>query len=57
MMAGRCKRPLCFTYPRSTPDDTALEPLYALAEQFDVPLGIHIGLGPPGAAYTVAPRE
>ena len=33
------------------PDDPALEPYYALAEELDVPVAIHIGPGPQGAAY------
>ncbi len=32
-------------------NDPSIDPLYALAEQMDVPLGIHMGFGPPGAAY------
>lgn len=31
--------------------DPAMEPYFALAEEFDVPVGIHMGLGPPGLAY------
>jgi predicted TIM-barrel fold metal-dependent hydrolase len=38
-------------YSGISPADKSLEPYYALAEELDVPLGIHIGLGPPGAAY------
>jgi len=37
-------------------NDPRLEPYFALAEELDVPLGIHVGLGPPGAAYTMAPH-
>jgi uncharacterized protein len=33
------------------PNDPRLEPYYALAEELDVPIGIHLGIGPPGAAY------
>lgn len=33
------------------PDDPRLEPYYALAEELDLPVGIHLGIGPPGAAY------
>lgn len=32
-------------------DDPKLHPFYALAEELDVPVGLHLGLGPPGAAY------
>lgn len=33
------------------PDDPAFEPYLAVAEELDVPVGIHIGPGPPGAHY------
>jgi len=32
-------------------DDPRMEPYYSLAEQLDLPLGIHLGIGPPGVAY------
>ena len=32
-------------------DDPRFEPYLALAETLDIPLGIHIGIGPPGAAH------
>jgi hypothetical protein len=38
-------------YEGRSPDEPGLEPLFALAEQKDVPLGIHLGPGPPGAPY------
>jgi len=38
-------------YRGVSPDDPSLEPLFALAEEKDVPLGIHVGPGPPGAPY------
>ena len=34
-----------------SPQDTRLEPYWALAEELDVPVSIHMGPGPPGAAY------
>lgn len=34
-----------------TPDDPAFEPYLAMAEQRGLPVGIHIGTGPPGAPY------
>lgn len=33
------------------PGDSRLEPFYALAEEMDIPIGLHLGIGPPGAAY------
>jgi predicted TIM-barrel fold metal-dependent hydrolase len=33
------------------PSDAAFEPYLALAERRDIPVGIHIGIGPPGAPY------
>jgi amidohydrolase family protein len=34
-----------------SPADSRLEPYWALAEEFDVPVAIHMGSGPPNAAY------
>ena len=42
-------------YAGMAPDDVRLEPLWALAEDMDIPIGIHIGGGSPGAPYTGAP--
>ncbi len=33
------------------PNDSRLEPYWKLAEELDIPVGVHIGPGPPGAAY------
>ena len=38
-------------YGGVAPDDPRLEPIYALAEELDVPLALHLHPGPPGAAY------
>lgn len=33
------------------PTDPRMEPFFALAEELDIPVGYHMGLGPPGSAY------
>jgi predicted TIM-barrel fold metal-dependent hydrolase len=33
------------------PNDARLKPYYALAEEMDIPVGIHTGIGPPGTPY------
>ena len=33
------------------PSDPQFEPYLAVAEELDIPVGIHIGVGPPGAPY------
>jgi uncharacterized protein len=38
------------------PNDAVMERFFALAEQLDIPFAIHIGLGPPGAAYIGYPK-
>ena len=42
-------------YAGMSPDDPRLEPLWALAEELDIPVGIHIGGAEPGTPYTGAP--
>jgi hypothetical protein len=42
-------------YLGMSPADPRLEPYWALAEEFDIPVGIHMGFGPPGAAYESSP--
>jgi predicted TIM-barrel fold metal-dependent hydrolase len=34
-----------------SPSDSRMEPYYALAEEMDIPVGIHTGLGPAGTPY------
>jgi predicted TIM-barrel fold metal-dependent hydrolase len=38
-------------YVGIAPDDERMEPFWALAEQLDIPVAIHMGEGPAGAAY------
>jgi hypothetical protein len=42
-------------YDGVSPDDPKLEPYFALAEELDIPVAIHMGPGPPGAAYLGMP--
>ena len=46
---------LTFQYAGIAPDDPRIEPYYALAEELDVPIAIHVGPGAPGISYFVAP--
>jgi hypothetical protein len=38
-------------YQGIEPDDERLAPYWALAEELDMPVGIHVGTGPPGVIY------
>jgi uncharacterized protein len=38
-------------YSGIAPDDPRMEPYWALAEELDVPVAIHVGGGPPGEPY------
>jgi hypothetical protein len=42
-------------YLGMSPDDERLEPYWQLADEFYIPVGIHMGPGPPGAAYDSNP--
>ncbi len=42
---------LGFQYEGISVTDPSLEPLWAAAEQNDIPVAVHFGPGPPGAAY------
>jgi len=47
---------LMFQYLGLGPTDSIPEAYYALAEELDLPVGVHVGPGPPGAAYVGSPR-
>jgi len=38
-------------YLGMSPNDSLLDPYWQLAEEYDIPVAIHMGPGPPGAAY------
>lgn len=38
-------------YAGVAPDDERMMPYWALAEELDIPVGIHVGTGPPGVIY------
>lgn len=42
-------------YLGGNPSDPRYEPFWSLAEELDLPISIHVGLGPPGAAYIGSP--
>lgn len=43
-------------YSGIAPDNPAMEPIFALAEELDVPVAIHMGPGAPAAAYVGQPN-
>jgi uncharacterized protein len=43
-------------YAGIAPNDPKLEPYFALAEELDIPVGIHVGPGPPGVTRLGSPR-
>jgi predicted TIM-barrel fold metal-dependent hydrolase len=47
---------LTLQYQGITLSDSIVEPYLKLAEEFDVPVSVHIGTGPPGVAYFGAPK-
>jgi hypothetical protein len=44
-------------YTGVSPSDSAMEILYKLAEEYDIPIGIHMGPGPPGIAHSTDYRS
>ena len=47
---------LGFQYNGLAPGDPVPESCFALAEEFDLPVGVHVGPGSPGAAYVAMPK-
>jgi len=43
-------------YAGLSPADASLEPYYSLAEELDVPVGVHTGLSHPGTPYKCCPK-
>lgn len=43
-------------YTGYSPDDKLFQKFFRLAEELEIPIGIHMGLGPPGAAYECCPE-
>jgi predicted TIM-barrel fold metal-dependent hydrolase len=43
-------------YHGLSPADASLDPYFTLAEELDIPIGIHMGEGPPGSPYWLSPR-
>jgi predicted TIM-barrel fold metal-dependent hydrolase len=43
-------------YEGLAPNDPKMEPIYALAEELEIPLGIHVGLSKPGVSYDDSPK-
>ena len=44
-------------YVGMSPADPRMEPYWQLAEEFDLPVGIHMGAGPSGIAYDASPMR
>ncbi|MEO6333948.1 MAG: amidohydrolase family protein [Pyrinomonadaceae bacterium] len=42
-------------YRGLSPDDEKYEPYFALAEELDIPVAIHMGEGPPGGIHIIGP--
>ncbi len=43
-------------YEGIAPDDERLAPYWALAEELDLPVALHVGIGPPGTMYIDSPN-
>lgn len=47
---------LALAYSGVAPNDPRLEPYWALAEELDIPVGLHTGLAPPNTPYRCCPQ-
>jgi predicted TIM-barrel fold metal-dependent hydrolase len=47
---------LAMQYQGMAPNDPQLEPYWALAEELDIPVGLHTGLAAPGTPYSCCPK-
>lgn len=47
---------LGFQYFGVSPDDPRIEPYYKIAEENNIPVCLHTGLGPPGGPHSFAPK-
>jgi len=43
-------------YQGIAPNDPKMEPIWLLAEELDIPVGLHTGLAPPGTPYRCCPK-
>jgi hypothetical protein len=43
-------------YMGLTLSDSAIEPFLQIAEKYDIPVAVHVGLGPPGSPYYFSPK-
>jgi predicted TIM-barrel fold metal-dependent hydrolase len=56
--AGRLKAlgELGLQFEGIAPNDPKMEPIWALAEELDIPVGLHTGIGPARTPYTCCPK-
>lgn len=47
---------IAIQYEGIGPNDPKMEPIWALAEELDLPVGLHTGLGPTRTPYTCCPK-
>jgi hypothetical protein len=59
ILAGRVQvlGELVLQHMGMAPNDPRLEPYFALAEELNLPVGIHTGIGPPGTPYLPGPQD